>query len=143
MSSHLDEHGDDETDRESPPDQSADDPAEEPEGRSPPEASSADRPAESDAGSSEASSSIGLIAAQDAARNAAETLLDHEFEGVIEVSTSDEDGWRALVEVVERHAVPDTQDIIGRYEITLNDAGDVTGYELRERYQRGDVKEEL
>lgn len=87
--------------------------------------------------------SIGLATAQQEARDAAEALLDHDFEGVIEVSMKDDGGWRTLVEVVERHAVPDTQDIIGRYAIELTETGDVSGYELRERYQRGEVKEEL
>lgn len=87
-------------------------------------------------------SPIGLATAQDRAREAATALLDHDFEGVIEVSQA-EDGWRTLVEVVERHAVPNTQDIIGRYEITLSETGETVGYELRERYQRGDAKEEL
>lgn len=89
------------------------------------------------------SASIGLATAQQEARDAAEALLDHDFEGVIEVSMKDDGGWRTLVEVVERHAVPNTQDIIGRYAIELTETGDVSGYELRERYQRGDVKEEL
>jgi len=89
------------------------------------------------------STSIGLATAQQEARDAAEALLDHDFEGVIEVSMQDDGGWRTLVEVVERHAVPNTQDIIGRYAIELTETGDVSGYELRERYQRGDVKEEL
>ena len=89
------------------------------------------------------STSIGLATAQQEARDAAEALLDHDFEGVIEVSMKDNGGWRTLVEVVERHAVPNTQDIIGRYAIELTETGDVSGYELRERYQRGDVKEEL
>lgn len=87
--------------------------------------------------------SIGLATAQQEARDAAEALLDHDFEGVIEVSMKDDGGWRTLVEVVERHAVPNTQDIIGRYAIELTETGDVSGYELRERYQRGDVKEEI
>lgn len=87
--------------------------------------------------------SIGLATAQQEARDAAEALLDHDFEGVIEVSMKDDGGWRTLIEVVERHAVPNTQDIIGRYAIELTEAGDVSGYELRERYQRGDVKEEI
>lgn len=90
-----------------------------------------------------AATSIGLATAQQEARDAAEALLDHDFEGVIEVSMKDDGGWRTLVEVVERHAVPNTQDIIGRYAIELTETGNVSGYELRERYQRGDVKEEL
>lgn len=100
-------------------------------------------PSEHEESATTESTSIGLAAAQQEARDAAEALLDHEFEGVIEVSMKDDSGWRTLVEVVERSAVPDTQDIIGRYAIELTETGDVSGYELRERYQRGDVKEEL
>lgn len=88
-------------------------------------------------------STIGLSDAQDRAKEAAEDLLEHEFEGIIKVEAATESGWRTVVEVVERSAVPDTQDIIGRYEITLDPTGSVTGYELLERYRRGDMKEEL
>ncbi|MFT4921075.1 MAG: hypothetical protein ACI8XM_000268 [Haloarculaceae archaeon] len=86
---------------------------------------------------------IGLGEAQDRAKEAAEELLEHEFEGIIKVETATDSEWRTVVELVERSAVPDTQDIIGRYEITLGPAGSVTGYELLERYRRGDMKEEL
>jgi hypothetical protein len=86
---------------------------------------------------------IGLGDAKDRAREAAEELLEHEFEGVIKIETKGADGWRTVVELVERSAVPDTQDIIGRYEITLGRGGSVTGYELLERYRRGEMKEEL
>lgn len=88
-------------------------------------------------------SRISLGDAQDRAREAAEELLEYEFEGIIKIEAADTDGWRTVVELVERNAVPDTQDIIGRYEITLDATGDITGYELLERYRRGDMKEEL
>lgn len=88
-------------------------------------------------------STIGLSEAQDRAKEAAEGLLEHEFEGIIKIEATTESGWRTVVEFVERSAVPDTQDIIGRYEITLDPTGSVTGYELLERYRRGDMKEEL
>lgn len=48
--------------------------------------------------------------------------MEHQFEGMIKAESNDE-GWRTVVEVVERNAVPDTQDIIGRYEITLDGTG--------------------
>jgi hypothetical protein len=97
-----------------------------------------DDPAEGDGDDSE----IGLADAQTRARDAAEELLEYDFEGIIEVTATD-DGWRTVVEVVERHAVPDTQDIIGRYAISLGATGTVTGYELLERYHRDEMKEEL
>ncbi|AFK19399.1 gas vesicle protein [Haloferax mediterranei ATCC 33500] len=88
-------------------------------------------------------STIGLSDAQVRAREAAKELLEYEFEGIIKIEAANGDGWRTVVELVERNAVPDTQDIIGRYEITLDATGSVTGYELLERYRRGDMKEEL
>ncbi|SNR69901.1 gas vesicle protein GvpO [Halorubrum vacuolatum] len=86
---------------------------------------------------------IGLSEAQDRAREAANDFLQHELEGVIKAERKNDDTWRAVVEVVERSAVPNTQDIIGRYEITLDQSGEATGYELVERYRRGEMKEEL
>jgi hypothetical protein len=36
--------------------------------------------------------------------------------------------WRVTVEVLERKAVPDTQDLLGRYEIRLNKNGELIGW---------------
>lgn len=104
--------------------------------------SESDNQEEEDSNVSSASSGIGLVEAQNRAKNAASNLLDHEPEKVIKAE-SEENGWRTVIEVVERSAIPDTQDIIGRYEITLDSTGEVTGYEILERYRRGDMKEEL
>lgn len=86
---------------------------------------------------------IGLGEAKMRARETAEELLEYDFEGVIKIEATEDGGWRTVVELVERNAVPDTQDIIGRYEITLDRTGSTTGYELLERYRRGETKEEL
>lgn len=87
-------------------------------------------------------STIELGGAQRRAREVASDLLEYEFEGVIKVEATDS-GWRTVIEVIERSAVPDTQDIIGRYEIELDTTGSATGYELLERYRRGEMKEEF
>ncbi|WP_338071747.1 gas vesicle protein [Haloquadratum walsbyi] len=87
--------------------------------------------------------SIGIIEAQECAKTAAKELFEHDFKSVIKVEADDNNEWRTVIELVERRAVPDTQDIIGRYEINLTSTGNVAGYELVERYQRGDMKEEL
>jgi hypothetical protein len=36
--------------------------------------------------------------------------------------------WKVTVEVLERKAVPDTQDLLGRYEIRLNKNGELIGW---------------
>lgn len=90
-----------------------------------------------------AAGSLGLLEARERAREMASELFEHEFDSVIKVNRNDDGTWRTVVEVVERNAVPDTQDILGRYEIVLDSSGSATQYELLERYQRGAMKEEL
>jgi hypothetical protein len=58
---------------------------------------------------------------------AAESALNKKVESVVSMS-KEAKGWKAVVEVLERRAVPDTQDLLGRYELTLNEAGDLLGY---------------
>jgi hypothetical protein len=38
------------------------------------------------------------------------------------------DEWVVTVEVLERKAVPDTQDLLGRYEIRINKSGQLIGW---------------
>jgi hypothetical protein len=80
----------------------------------------------------------GVLAIRDTVQSTASQLVGHEFDGVSEISPMEE-GWRAVVEVVERSSVPDTQDVIGRYEIELEEEGVVQGYRRLDRYRRGDT----
>ncbi|SEV84818.1 gas vesicle protein GvpO, halophile-type [Natrinema salifodinae] len=82
----------------------------------------------------------GILTVRKTVKSTAGELIGHEFDGVSEISPTD-DGWRAIVEVVERRAVPDTQDIIGRYEIELDPDAVVHGYRRVDRYRRGDTAE--
>ncbi|MEN4007052.1 MAG: gas vesicle protein GvpO [Methanobacterium sp.] len=47
--------------------------------------------------------------------------------------------WHVLIEVLERRGVPDTQDIIGKYRLKLDEKKEVLGYERVELRRRGDV----
>jgi len=49
----------------------------------------------------------------------------------------DDDGWRVTVEVVELSRVPNSTDLLGCYVVTLDDDGELVGYERVRRYQRG------
>lgn len=79
---------------------------------------------------------------------AAESALDRKAESVVSMS-KEAKGWKAVVEVLERKAVPDTQDLLGRYELTLNEDGELLGYKqvlVRRRQDRlgiefGEAKE--
>ncbi|THE63547.1 gas vesicle protein [Salinadaptatus halalkaliphilus] len=80
----------------------------------------------------------GVLAVRRTVQSTAGDLIGREFDAVSEIAPTDE-GWRAVVEVVERRSVPDTQDIIGRYEIELDTQATVHGYRRLDRYRRGDT----
>jgi hypothetical protein len=83
--------------------------------------------------------SAGIVAVRDRVREAAGDLIGRPLDGITEIERND-GGWRALVEVVERRSVPDTQDILGRYALDLDGDGTITGYRRLDRYRRGDTK---
>jgi hypothetical protein len=47
-----------------------------------------------------------------------------------------DDGWRVTVEALELRRVPDTMDLLGTYEVTLSDDGELKGFRRRRRYHR-------
>lgn len=57
---------------------------------------------------------------------------------VISVVSSD-DGWQVTVELIERKAVPDTNDLLGVYEVHVNKAGIVWRYERTRVRRRNDI----
>ncbi|GAA0453041.1 gas vesicle protein [Halococcus dombrowskii] len=82
---------------------------------------------------------VGIVDIRDHVQQNASDLIGRPLDGIVEIERND-DGWRALTEIIERRSVPDTQDILGRYALELDDAGHITGYRRLERYRRGDTK---
>ncbi len=52
-----------------------------------------------------------------------------------------EDGWHVTVEMIERHALPDSQDLLGVYEVILDDEGRLVNYERKRVRRRNEVEE--
>jgi len=51
------------------------------------------------------------------------------------------EGWRVIVELVERSAVPDSMDLLGAYEVLLDPEGELIGYERIRVRRRCDPEE--
>lgn len=81
-----------------------------------------------------------VLAVRRTVESTASELIGRSLDSVIEINPTD-DGWRGVVEVVERSSIPDTQDILGRYEIDLSEDGDVAGYRRIDRYRRDDTRD--
>ena len=52
-----------------------------------------------------------------------------------------EEGWVVSLEAVERRAIPDTMDVLGLYEVRLDNEGNLLGFERKKLRKRGDTEE--
>jgi len=63
--------------------------------------------------------------------------ISKEPETIISVEKK-EGEWKVTVEALERKAVPDTQDLLGRYVIRLNKNGELIGWKQKMIKKRAD-----
>jgi hypothetical protein len=49
--------------------------------------------------------------------------------------------WTVTVEVVELERVPNTTDVLGKYEVTVDRRGELTGTQRTRRYHRAEAGE--
>jgi hypothetical protein len=60
------------------------------------------------------------------------------------VTGMEKDGrdWTVTVEVVELSRIPNTTDVLGQYEVTLDRNGEITGARRLRRYPRAEARED-
>ncbi len=98
-------------------------------------------------GNSVSETEIGAV--REKIKQVAEDLIGRPLVSVVSVDRDrsrdddDEEGWVAAVEILERKSVPDTQDILGRYEISLDSDHEITGYRRTHRYRRDDMDQDI
>lgn len=51
-------------------------------------------------------------------------------------------GWSVSLEALERKAIPDTMDVLGLYELRLNDKGNLLSLDRKKLRKRGETQEE-
>lgn len=69
-------------------------------------------------------------------------LLGKPVESVLGVQRDDEDGWHVIVQVVELSRIPNSSDVLGAYLVTLDDEGEIEGYQRQRRYVRSQPDED-
>jgi hypothetical protein len=73
----------------------------------------------------------------DAALAVTKKFISKNPETVIDINEKN-DEWAVTIEVLERKAIPDTQDILGRYVIKLNKDGGLIGWTQKMIRKRND-----
>jgi hypothetical protein len=75
------------------------------------------------------------------AKGQVQELLGRPVEAVLGVER-DDDAWNLTVEVLELSRIPNTTDILGKYEVTLDRDGEITGAKRTRRYPRAASEED-
>jgi hypothetical protein len=74
------------------------------------------------------------IAAQ--ARDELAEMTGLEPEGVTSLEQTEDGTWQVTVELLELSRIPETDDLLGSYEVELDEEGEVLGYRRLRRYAR-------
>lgn len=74
------------------------------------------------------------------ARAQLEELTGRSTEAVTSVGRT-EKGWRFSIEVVELDRIPSSTSILGLYEVSVDDRGNITEYSRTDRYHRNQAGE--
>jgi hypothetical protein len=91
-----------------------------------------------------ADSDNGRLSATELARAAlttVEELTGYRSEAVTGLEW-DGDSWRVTVDALEMARVPDSMDVLGAYEVRLDDQGTLRGYRRVKRFKRCEVRQE-
>jgi hypothetical protein len=69
-------------------------------------------------------------------------LLGHPVESVLGVEPAESKGWNVTVQVVEMGRIPPTTDVLGAYDVTLDQHGELQAYKRKRRYYRNQADED-
>ena len=61
-------------------------------------------------------------------------------DGVTGLSKTEE-GWIVTLEALERRAIPDTMDVLGLYEVRVDNQGNLLSFERKKLRKRGETEE--
>jgi hypothetical protein len=74
------------------------------------------------------------------ARTIAKNYIRKNPESIIEIEKKPE-GWKVTIETIERKSIPDTQDLMGRYDILFDKNGELIGWKQKMIRKRSDKTE--
>jgi hypothetical protein len=69
-------------------------------------------------------------------------LLGHPVDAVLGIEPDDGKGWSVTVQVVELARIPHSTDVLGAYQVTLDQHGELQAYKRRRRYYRNQPDED-
>lgn len=74
------------------------------------------------------------------AKKELQAVIGLEVSSVVGISRIEDDGWQVTIELIERKAIPDAADLLGLYEVRLDDDGHMVNFERKKVRHRMDVE---
>jgi hypothetical protein len=75
------------------------------------------------------------------AKKELKAVMGLEVSSITGVSRVKDDEWQITVELIERKAIPDTQDLLGLYEVHLDNDGHLISFDRKKVRHRMNVEE--
>jgi hypothetical protein len=75
------------------------------------------------------------------AKKELKAVMGLEVSSITGVSRVKDDEWQITVELIERKAIPDTQDLLGLYEVRLDNDGHLISFDRKKVRHRMNVEE--
>lgn len=69
-------------------------------------------------------------------------LMGKPVEAILGVQRDDDDQWQVTAQIVELARIPSSTDVLGVYGVTLDDDGELAGYQRLRRYNRSQADED-
>ncbi len=74
----------------------------------------------------------------DRAKQQLSRLIDRKPSGVMSVSKDDR-GWHVSLEMLEKKSIPDGMDLLAKYEVVLDEAGNILKFDRRDLRTRSEA----
>ena len=78
-----------------------------------------------------------------AAREQLSAITGMKAESVTSLEREDDGTWRVTIELLELARIPNTNDMLGSYEVEVDERGELLGYHRRGRYSRSQADDQL
>lgn len=69
-------------------------------------------------------------------------LLGLQVDSILGLESADGNGWTVTAQVLELSRIPQSTDVLGAYEVTIDDQGELIGARRRRRYYRNQADED-
>jgi len=67
-------------------------------------------------------------------------MTEKEVNTVVGITKNKEKEWHIMLEILEKKSIPDAMDLLGLYDVLLDEKGNILNFERKKLRKRGDAE---